>query len=291
MSSFFTTFLIILSLISQISTETSCGDLEKFWCGNVCTEEEFTCYCGTQHFTTGITNDKICCPDLNGPCTVNRQEWSVNCTNGKIQESGTLCSNGQCLLSTSKNVSAPCTTQDKRTECSAPKPCDQICRGLINTCSKNQTSEIEYCSRDRECYSSYYQKCLFLPSAKFKHYEWFHKCCSPKNHFNCLNRNDQKDKIFNQRLFKSRPDAPILNLQLLYDSKKFICNSNHSVKWNYTALTAFKIEGDVHNCKLRDETLIKGSKLFEYLIKDQSFNPRYNSSFPAFQKFLKTFEG
>ena len=296
MTSFFVTLLIILSLISQVLAETSCGDLEKYWCGNVCTKEGFTCNCGNETFTTRSTNTKICCIDTNETCKVNHKQRIINCNNGTLQESGTLCSKEQCLLCTSSHVSVPCTTQEKKIECSEPKPCDQICRGLINTCSQNQTSEIEYCSKNRECYSKYYEKCSLLPSAKFKHYEWFkikNDDNAPKDYFDCLNRIDQWGKIFNKRLFKSRPEVPLLNLQLNYDSQKFMCNSNYSVQWTRASLIAFKIDGDVHNCKLNDETMIKGSKLLEYLIKDQSFNPRINrttDTFRPFQNFLKTFE-
>ena len=290
MSSVFATFIIVLRLIS-LSTETSCGPYERYWCGNVCTVEGFTCNCGSSspNFKTVDTNDKICCPDPDDTCNITSVD-SVDCNNGKIQQSGTLCSNGQCLLSTLENVSVPC-IQNNRTECSAPKPCDQICRGLVNTCSKNPTSEIEYCSKNRECFSLYYEKCSILPSAKFQHYEWFKKARSSKDRFDCLNRIDQWDTLFNRILFASRPEAPILNLQLEYDSQKFICDTNYSVQWK--SLVNFKVNGDLGdvNCKLKDETIIKGSKLLEYLIKDQSFNPRYNNSFSDFQNFLDTFEG
>ena len=99
--------------------------------------------------------------------------------------------------------------------------------------------EQQYCATEVYCGShpaKPFQKCPEGPNeGKNPHKECMRgQLLKLEGHFECLNRADKKDVIFNQDLYNEvkRTRGLNLNKELEFDEHGFYCSANTKVKWN-----------------------------------------------------------
>ena len=141
-------------------------------------------------------------------------------------------------------------------------------------CSGDKSDQ-EYCSSHHQCGSNY-QECPGVPNGKNSQAECYWQ--PTPDHFDCLNRMDKNQSIFQQRIYQEEPFQ--LNKDLNYNSSGFFCLLDPEEKfipWTWDGLEYLRLR--TPHCQSKKETgskRIAGKTLWRLLLRDFGFQGRHH---------------
>ena len=134
-------------------------------------------------------------------------------------------------------------------------------------------SEQLYCKNSHRCYNEDCFSCTQLLHAKYSHYEYISAADTQDwagTWFDCLNRYDEKGKLFQRSIYQTKFQSIKLSRTLNYTNEFFMCNE-HIMPWTSQSFDWLLVSGET--CTL-DGSIIRAAFLLRLLLMDFSFKGR-----------------
>ena len=260
--------ITIITTLLLFITQHQCKDclwLSQYLCGNECLSLNSTCYCGRNSITFREAGNYSCCANkdcekqLNGDilCThATKQRWNYTC-------------NGHCNQLASYGFD----TQ----KCSNENTCYikvEACRGK-NYC--NDTESQSSCSSPKgnpwNCKSQWdSEDCGQLQNAKYKNYGCKHVNSEAFDHFECANRKDKENVLFDRPTVPTKTSKQAINYNIVLDFNETHINCGGNNIFEYIDFDDMRKEHNGQDrCQLLDGRSVNLQILWVELLQDYSF--------------------
>lgn len=255
----------LLLLITQHQCKEDCLWLSQYLCGDKCLSLNSTCYCGQESITFRQAGNYSCC--ANKECE-KQFSGDVLCTSGIKQRWNNTCY-GQCNQLPSYGFD----TQ----KCSNQNTCYikvEACRGK-NYC--NDTESQSLCSSPDanpwDCKSQWdSEDCGQMPNAKFTNYGCKHVNSEAFDHFECANRKDKENILFNRPTVPTKTTKQAINYNIVLDYNETHINCGSTKSFEYKEFDDVRKENDGQDrCQLLDGRSVNLQILWVELLQDYSF--------------------
>ncbi len=205
----------------------SCDWTSEFLCGDKCVAiKGGKCFCGDDKlsiadaFEVFCCNPKSCQSHLETPG--NDTNLNVYCENGKVQSMYSHC-NDACKQ-TSVYGMGTFSCHDERCYLGT-----FACRGTRNC---EDYSDLAQCTQKIDCEEQtdgVFQSCGDVPGAKYQNYACKHRASSTFEYFECLNRLDKIETLFQRPIIiaKKKRESVNYNTNLHYDGDFVQCGSRN----------------------------------------------------------------
>ena len=197
----------------------SCDWTSEFLCGDKCVAiKGGKCFCGYNELSIADAFEVFCC----NPKSCIGNNTQVYCENGKVQSMYSHC-NDACKQTSVYGMDTFSCQNDR---CYLGT---FACRGTQNC---EDYSDLAQCTQKVDCEQQtdgVFQSCGEVPGAKYQNYACKHRASSTFEYFECLNRLDKIDTLFQRPIIiaKKHRESVNYNKNLQYDGNYVQCGSRN----------------------------------------------------------------